>query len=50
MEKFGGKGFIGAKYQEGKLIDVIYYYVMWTDNGRMLSEANTRRQERKYLL
>ncbi len=30
------------------IIDVIYYYVVWTDNGSMLPEANTRRQEGKY--
>ncbi len=29
-------------------IDVIYYYVIWTDSGGMLPEANTRRQEGKY--
>ncbi len=29
-------------------IDVIYYYIIWTDNGSMLPEANTRRQEGKY--
>ncbi len=26
----------------------IYYYVMWTDNGSILLEADRRRQERKY--
>ncbi len=29
-------------------IDVIYYYVIWTDNGSTLPEANARRQEGKY--
>ncbi len=29
-------------------IDVIYYYVIQTDNGSMLPEANTARQEGKY--
>ncbi len=29
-------------------IDVIYYYVIWTDNGSTLPEAITRRQEGKY--
>ncbi len=28
-------------------IDVIYYYVIQTDNGSVLHEANTRRQEGK---
>ncbi len=27
------------------IIDVIYYYVIWTDNGSMLPETNVRRQE-----
>ncbi len=31
-------------------IDVIYYCVIWTDNGSMLPETNTRRQEGKYLM
>ncbi len=31
-----------------KVIDIIYYYVIWTDNASMLLEANTRRQEGKY--
>ncbi len=30
------------------LIDVIYYYVIWTDNESRLLEADTRRQEGKY--
>ncbi len=29
-------------------IDVIYYYIIWTDGGSMLPEANTLRQEGKY--
>ncbi len=29
-------------------IDVIYYYVIWTDNESTLSEGNTRRQEGKF--
>ncbi len=29
-------------------IDIIYYYVIWTDNGSRLLEADTRRQEGKY--
>ncbi len=29
-------------------IDIIYYYVIWTDSGSMLPEANSRRQEGKY--
>ncbi len=29
-------------------IDVIYYYVIWTDNRGIAPEANTRRQEGKY--
>ncbi len=32
----------------GTSIDVLYYYVIWTDNGSMLPEANTQRQEEKY--
>ncbi len=31
-----------------RFIDVIYYYVIWTDNGSKLLEADTRRQEGKY--
>ncbi len=31
-------------------IDVIYYYVIWTDNGSMLPEADTRRPEGKYTM
>ncbi len=30
------------------IIDVIYYYIIWTYNGSTLPEANTRRQEGKY--
>ncbi len=29
-------------------IDIIYYYVIWTDNGSTLPEADTERQEGKY--
>ncbi len=29
-------------------IDIIYYYVMWTDNGSMSPEANTQMQDGKY--
>ncbi len=29
-------------------IDVIYYYVICTDNGSTLPEANTQRREGKY--
>ncbi len=29
-------------------VDVIYYYVIWTDNGSTLPEANTQMQEGKY--
>ncbi len=29
-------------------IDIIYYYLIWTDSGSMLPEANTWRQEGKY--
>ncbi len=29
-------------------IDVIYYYIIWTDSGGMLPDANTQRQEGKY--
>ncbi len=32
----------------GGFIDIIYYFVIWTDNGSMLPEANTWRQEGKY--
>ncbi len=28
--------------------DVIYYYVIWTDSGNMLPEANTRKQEGRH--
>ncbi len=31
-----------------EIIDVINYNVIWTDNGSMLPEANTRRQEGNY--
>ncbi len=31
-------------------IDVIYYYIIWTDSRSMLPEANIQRQEGKYLL
>ncbi len=30
------------------IIDVIYYYVIWTDNESTLPETNTLRQEGKY--
>ncbi len=30
------------------VIDVIYYYVIWTDNGSALPDANTWRHEGKY--
>ncbi len=30
------------------IIEVIYYYVIWTDNGSRLLEADTRRQKGKY--
>ncbi len=30
------------------LIDVIYYYIMWTNKGSTLPEADTQRQEGKY--
>ncbi len=32
----------------GKIIDIIYYHVIWTDNGSTLPEANTHNQEGKY--
>ncbi len=34
--------------QPGTSINVIYYYVIWTDNGSTIPEANTQRQEGKY--
>ncbi len=37
-----------CEYPVENIIDVIYYYVIWTDNGSMLPEANTPRQEGKY--
>ncbi len=40
--------FFGRIIPATQVIDVIYYYVIRTDNGSTLSEANTRRQERKY--
>ncbi len=32
----------------GVSIDIIYYYVTWTDNRGTVPEANTQRQEGKY--
>ncbi len=34
----------------GLSIDVMYYCVICTDNGSTLPEANTQRQEGKYLM
>ncbi len=40
---------IAKIWHQAITIDVIlYYYVTWTDNGSMLPDANTRRQEGKY--
>ncbi len=38
----------GHLYFLPRNIDVIYYYIIWTDNGSMLPEADTLRQEGKY--
>ncbi len=32
----------------GTIVDVIYYYVIWSEKGSTLPEANTRRQRGKY--
>ncbi len=42
-------GGVRILHRRGDPIHVIYYYVIWTDNGIMLPEVNIRRQEGKYL-
>ncbi len=35
-------------YRDKLVIDIIYYYIIWTDNRGTVPEANTRRPERIY--
>ncbi len=42
--------FVKSKIFRIRTTDVIYYYVIWTDNKSMLPEANTWRQGGKYLM